>query len=566
MKPLFRSGTRWNRLPIALLSLALLSSSALSPSVFAWQSAAAQKPAPSLTPAERRVSTLVKTDTIRTVTTALAAKEMQGRGTAQPGGDKAARFIADGMARLGLKPLGDGGTYLQAIKFKSEQLLPETILKIGEAALKFKDDFVIAPPFPSEQKDVTAGVVFIGYGLTSTELKRDDFAGIDVKNKIVVLLGGKPKNADPAIWAKLSNPQARFGGLIGRGVAGIIITDFTTERQNYSIISNYLSRRQVSLADAPVMPFKIPPIMLIGDKGAEKLFAGMGMSLAQEKEKAERGEMVSRDSNKQAILAVRVKREEATSSNVVGVLEGSDATLKDQAVVFTAHYDAYGIDLDGTIYPGAADDALGVGAVMAIAEAFTKSPLRPRRSVIFLIVTGEEYGLFGAEHWVNHPTWPIEKVAADINYDGIGTEVWGPVKRVIGYGTEHSELGAMLESLVVGMGNTVLPDPFPEEKAFFRSDHYAFVKKGIPALMLLGGPGGDIVQFGARAKKWLDTDYHSPEDTVRADWHWDGMRTMAVTGMLLGLRVANQDAMPAWLSSSPYNKPRGANKPPPPMK
>ena len=557
----FRSATRWNYLPVAILSLALLS-----PSVLALQSAAAQKPAPALTSAERRISTLVKAETIRTVTTALAAKEMQGRGTAQPGGDKAARFIAGGMARLGLKPLGDGGTYLQAIKFRTEQLLPETTLKAGEATLKFRDDFVIAPPYPSEQKDVTAGIVFIGYGLTSTELKRDDLAEIDVKNKIVIVLGGKPKNADPAIWAKLSNPQARFGALIGRGVAGIIITDFQTENQTYSTISKYLSRRQVALADAPVMPFKIPPIMLAGDKGAEKLFAGLGMNIVREKERAENGEMVSRDLNKQATLAVRLKQEAATSSNIVGVLEGADAALKEQAIVYSAHYDAYGIDTDGTIYPGAADNALGVGAVMAIAEAFTKSPLRPRRSIIFLIVTGEEYGLLGAEHWVNHPTWPIEKVAANINYDGIGTEVWGPVKRVIGYGTEHSELGAMLESIVVGMGNTVLPDPFPEEKVFFRSDHYAFVKKGVPALMLLGGPGGDIVQFGERAKKWLDTDYHGPEDVVKADWDWNGMRTMAVTGMLLGMRVAGQDAMPAWLSSSPYNKPRGASKQPPTTK
>jgi Zn-dependent M28 family amino/carboxypeptidase len=219
--------------------------------------------------------------------------------------------------------------------------------------------------------------------------------------------------------------------------------------------------------------------------------------------------------------------------------------------------------MGGEIYPGAADDALGVGAVMAIAEAFTKSPARPRRSIIFLIVTGEEHGLLGAEHWVKHPTWPLEKVAADINYDGIGTEVWGPAKRVIGYGIEHSELGAMLEAVVAGMGNTVIPDPFPEEKAFYRSDHYAFVKKGVPALMLLGAPEGDIAQFKSRAKKWLETDYHDTTDTVRPDWHWEGMRTMAVTGMMLGSRVANQEVMPAWLPSSPFNKPRSASKPPP---
>jgi Zn-dependent M28 family amino/carboxypeptidase len=488
---------------------------------------------------------------------------MQGRGTAQPGGDKAARYIADAMARLGLKPLGDAGTYLQTIKFKIEQVLPDSSLKAGDSVLKFKDDFVFVPPYPSEQKDVTADVVFIGYGATSTELKRDDLAGIDVKNKLVVILGGRPKNVDEAAWKKLASPQVRFGGLMGRGAACVVIANLEVERQTYSTISKYLARRQVALADAPAMPFKLPPIITLSDSGAEKLFAGSGMSFAQAKEKAEGGEMVSRDLGKQATLAVRVKREEGTSSNVVGVLEGADATLKEQAVVYTAHYDAYGIDTDGRIYPGAADNALGVGAVMAIAQAFTKSPARPRRSIIFLIVTGEEAGLLGAEYWVKHPTWPIEKVAADINYDGIGTEVWGRVKHVIAYGGEHSDLGVMLEGVVAGMGNSVAPDPLPEEKAFYRSDHYAFVKRGVPALMLLGAPEGDAAQFTARAKKWLETDYHETTDTVRADWNWEGMRAMAVTGMILGLRVADREAMPAWLPSSPFNQPRGANKPPP---
>ncbi|HKP85371.1 MAG TPA: M28 family peptidase, partial [Blastocatellia bacterium] len=151
-----------------------------------------------------------------------------------------------------------------------------------------------------------------------------------------------------------------------------------------------------------------------------------------------------------------------------------------------------------------------------------------------------------------------------INYDGIGTEVWGPVKNVIGYGREYSELGAMLEGVVAGMGNAVIADPFPEEKAFTRSDHYVLVKKGVPALMLLGAPAGDLEQFKARAKKWLDTDYHMPSDTVGADWNWEGMRAMAVTGMILGMRVANQDAMPAWLPSSPFNRPRAAAKQPTP--
>jgi len=260
---------------------------------------------------------------------------------------------------------------------------------------------------------------------------------------------------------------------------------------------------------------------------------------------------------------LRFKQGETTSNNVVGVLEGSDAKLKEEALVFSAHYDAYGLD-NGRIYPGAADNALGTATITAIAEALVKAfptpASRPRRSIIFLSVTGEEYGLFGSEYWVQHPTWPLEKVAADINFDGIGTEIYGPVKRVVGFGAEHSDLGSVFEDVVAATENIVTPDPMPEENAFVRSDHYGFVKKGVPALMLLGGPAGDVSLWIPRAKKWLETDYHSPSDTVKPDWNWTGPHTLAQVGMIIGLRVANTDAMPMWRTTSPFNKPHNPPK------
>lgn len=260
---------------------------------------------------------------------------------------------------------------------------------------------------------------------------------------------------------------------------------------------------------------------------------------------------------------MRLKKEKGVGANVAGLLEGSDPSLKEQAVVYSAHYDAFGMGADGSIYHGAADNALGVAEMIAIAEAYSGLRETPRRSIIFLALTGEEYGLLGAEYWVRHPTWKIEKIAANLNFDGIGTEVYGPVKRIVGFGIEHSELGAVLESVVTATGNSIAPDPMPDEKAFYRSDHYAFVKKGVPALMLLGAPEGDTAAFVARAKKWLETDYHQPTDEVRSEWNWDGPATLAVVGLVVGMRVANSDAMPGWLRTSPFNQSRGTNKPPP---
>jgi Zn-dependent M28 family amino/carboxypeptidase len=346
--------------------------------------------------------------------------------------------------------------------------------------------------------------------------------------------------------------------MIGRGAAGFVIIFEENPTRPFSLVADYLTRRRVSLADAPQMPFKVPPILLINSRAAEKLFAG---SLSETKQKAANGEFVSRELNKQAAFSVQIRREEAMSSNVIGVLEGADAKLKEEAVVYTAHYDAYGIGQDGMIYPGAGDNAVGVAKMIAVAEAMAKT--KPRRSILFIALTGEEYGLLGAEHWVNHPTWPVEKVAANINYDGIGTELWGKLKFIIDLGFGHSDLGALIERIAAAYDVEIAPDPAPEEGFFYRSDHFAFFKKGIPALYLAGGPGGDQAAMWKRATEWLATHYHMPSDTVQANWDWEGARALAALGLIAGMRIADRNEMPAWLSNSPYNRPRGTKLPPP---
>ena len=559
MHPLFRNKFQRRGLLSSFLAIALLASSNAF-FVLAQSSAATIKSAtPTLTSAETKAARRVKLETIRNVTVALSSKEFEGRGTGQPGADKAAAYLADRFAKLGLKPLGDNGTYLQTIKFKSTQVLPVSTVKIGDATLTYGADYVMLPPFTSDKIDLSAGVVFAGYGVVSTDLKRDDLAGLDLKDKVVIIVNGQPAGVDQAAWRRATSPQARAMAIFGRGAAAMIVANAGTAAQPFSLIANYMSRRRVTLASSPGPPFKIPPVLLVGDEGMEKIFSGSEMTYAQTFEKAKSGESVSRDLGKTLTLALQIKTEETTSSNVVGVMEGSDPTLKEEAVVYSAHYDAYGIEAD-RIYPGAADNALGTATIVGIAEAFVKAfpkqSARPRRSIIFLAVTGEEYGLYGAEHWVKNPTWPLSKVAADLNFDGIGTEVYGPVKRVVGFGAEHSDLGTVFEEVTVASGKLVTPDPLPEENAFVRSDHYAFVKQGVPALMLMGGPAGDPQQWVPRMKKWMETDYHSVNDTVKPDWDWTGPQSLAQVGMIIGLRVANAEAMPAWNPSSQFNKPR----------
>ncbi len=554
----------------ALLAVALYSSSVLTlaqstvgPTTgTTTTNAAARRAAPTLTAEEKKAAGRVKLETIRDLTTKLSSKEFEGRGTAQPGADRAAQYLADQFARVGLKPLGDNGTYLQSVKFKVAEVLPETAFSVGDAVFKHGEDFVILPPYTSPQVDVKGGIVFAGYGVVSPDLQRDDLAGLDLKDKIVVIVNSQPDGVDASAWKRATSPQVRAMNIFGRGAAAMIVANAGTQAQPFSTIANYLSRRRVTSAASLAPPFKIPPVLLVSDTAMEKMFAGSELTYAQTFAKAKTGANVSRDFQKTTNLTLRFYLGEAPSNNVVAVLEGSDPKLKEEAIIYSAHYDAYGIE-GGRIYPGAADNALGTATIAAIAEAFAKLTSRPRRSIIFLAVTGEEYGLLGAEHWAQHPTWPLDKIAADINFDGIGTEVYGPVKRIVAFGADHSTLGPIFDDVSVATGNIVTPDPMPEENAFVRSDHFAFVKKGVPALMLMGGPEGDVSLWIPRARKWLETDYHSPSDTVKPDWNWTGPQTLAQVGLLIGLRVANADERPTWNATSPFNKIRNQAKPSP---
>ena len=525
--------------------------------------AVTKKSAAALTPAERKAAAQLKLETIREVTTALASKEMEGRGTAQPGADRAAKYIADRFGRMGLKPGGDSSTYLQSIKFKIENMLPESSLKVGETVFTYKKDFAFYPPFPAESKDVSGGLVFVGYGVVSDELKRNDLAGIDVAGKIVILLSGKPKNVDAAAWAKASNEEAVYGRLILKGAAGFLVNVQEEDGEALPFTVYPASHRLVSLAETPPLPYKVPPVVVISDPAGEKIFSAQGTTLAQIKQKAEAGEFVSRDLKLQASLSSHMKREEGTSSNVIGWIEGSDAKLKSEALVYTAHYDAFGIDYERKIYSGASDNALGVGKLIAMAEVFAAMNPRPRRSIIFIASTAEEYSMIGVEHWLKHPTWPLEKVAADINYDGIGTEVWGKFGFILDLGFDHSDLGKVIKEVAAAFSIKIIPDQWTEVGIFYQADHYPFVKKGIPALYLLGGPAGNLKAVVERAETWMLTNYHQPGDTVQPNWKWDGARTLAALGLITGMRIANKEAMPAWKADSPYNRPRGTDLPAP---
>jgi hypothetical protein len=543
------------RFVVVLLSILLSTQLALSQQV-------ALAPANSLRAAEQQLVSNLKVETIREVVTALSADDMQGRGTAQPGGDKAATYIADRFQKLGLKPLGEKNSYFQPIRFKENQFLPETSVKVGNETLKLGPDFIVTPPYGGD-KNVSGNLVFIAYGLVLTTPKRNDLAGMDMHGKIAVLLEGPPKIISKESWKKVHAQRDVIMNLVGMGAAGIIMVGQPDKEHPYSEMADYLTRRQVSLADEEELPSFVPPFLSVSDAGAEKLFTLSGTTFAKARERADQDGFTPINLKQSATLTIRLKKAKGTSNNVVGLLEGSDPKLKAEAVVYSAHYDAYGLSADNRIYHGAADNGLGVAEMLSVAEVMTQMEIKPRRSVIFIALTGEEYGGYGSTYWVDHPTWKLKQVAADLNLDGMGTEVYGPVKVLVGFGAEHSSLGSLLNEVANDYGLKVIPDPMPEEKSFYRSDHYFFVKRGIPGLMWMGAPDGDQKVWIDRLKQWEKTDYHQPTDTVRPEWNWDGPKTIAVVGLVMGLRVAEEEAMPSWLPNSIFNRERGTDKPAP---
>ena len=545
--------------PLAiLLAILLVTSNALG-----WTQSAAPAIARALSAEEQKLVDSLSITSIKDTVNALAADEMQGRGTGQPGGDKAAAYLADRFAKLGLKPLGEKNSYLQPIKFRETQFLPQTAFTAGDQSLKFGTDYFVTPPL-SGDKNINAKMYFIGYGISFPFLKRNDLADLDVRGKIVVMLDGPPPEISKDQWKKA---QAQFNvlrGLIARGAAALVTIGQDTETLTFAELADYLTRRQIEPEGEQEMPDFLPPFVSISEPAAEKLFAASGFTRAEAMAKAKGDDFKPIDLKQNGTITVKLKKAKGVGNNVIGLLEGSDPKLKSEAIVYSAHYDAYGLSADNRIYHGAADNALGVAEMLAIAEVMSKAETRPRRSIIFLAVTGEEYGGYGTDHWVKNPTWKIKQVAADFNLDGMGTEVYGPVKTLVGYGAEHSSLGTLLNEVAAATGLKVIPDPRPEEKSFYRSDHYYFVKRGIPGIMILGAPEGNTETWIARLKKWEKSDYHQPTDVVRPDWDWTGPRTMASVMLLMGLRAANSESMPAWLPSSVFNRERGTDKPAPP--
>lgn len=498
---------------------------------------------------EKKLTKLIKVKTIERITKALADDRLEGRGTLQRGGDMAASWIANQMKAMGLKPLGDNGTYLQSMPLVETVITDQTTVKVNGEKLIYAKDWSAGALMTDMV--VNRSMVFVGHGVLSDEIGRNDLKDADLKGKIAVWVEGPPKDYTAAQWKEFNDKSPAIPLLISKGAVGVLIIGNGRELYKHDFIVDQTGRRNIATVDGAKVRLPLP-LLFLGDAAAEKLFAGSGMTAKAAMDAADGKDFRPMDLPAKFEADFKSKQTTANAHNVVGYIEGSDPVLKSEAVVFTAHYDGFGM-INGKIYNAAADNAIGNGEMLAVAEAVSKMKVKPKRSLIFISTTAEEYGLQGGYFFAQNPKWDITKIAANLNLDGIGTEIMGPIKNMVGFGAEYSSLGPMFIDVANAYKITPMEDPIPEQGVFGRSDHYPFVTRGIPALMLVGSPEATKEGFVKRFNEFEETKYHQPSDDVYKDWHWPGAKTVADMMGILGWRVAQANEMPTWKIGNPYS-------------
>jgi hypothetical protein len=502
----------------------------------------------------------LKGENVRKHMEVLASDEMLGREAGTENYDKAAQYLIQNFSDLGLKPLGSDSSFEQPIRFIESRLDTEsTVMRIynDDQAVDFifKDDYIRSGGFGNVSEKITAPLVFVGYGIIAPEYNHDDYKGINVKDKILVVLSGAPPNFNTDQRAFYSSGRTKAEIAIAQGASGIISlrTPVDQKRRPWE---RYLpgvgspGMRWLNQDNEPYNGYtQLQGSATISQAGAKKLFELSGHDLDQIFNHHAEGLNNSFDMGVTATLERSSNQREVLSSNIIGFIEGSDPILRSQYVIYTAHLDHIGIRTgkgNDHIHNGAYDNAAGIGSIIEIASSILSMDQPPRRSIIFAALTAEEKGLQGSSYFVKNPTVPIESLVANINIDM--PYLGFPVADIHAFGAEHSSLYGAMETATQYIGIQFTPDPLPEEVRFVRSDQFSFVKEGIPALALKAGTisSDPNIDGGKELDNFLKNHYHQPTDDLNLPFSNEGTERFARTGLLLGLIVANDEQKPTW--------------------
>ncbi len=482
----------------------------------------------------------------------LASDLLEGRDTGSRGYDIGASYVASQFRAMGLRPGGTDGGWYEKVPFRRavHAKPPSVWVVIGKTRLRLDPakDAGIRPSLTEKTRDLDLPLVFVGHGISDRRLGIDDYAGLDVRGKIVVVVAGTPAGLPSEISAHLkSNKDVTAAA---KGAAGLIEIAGTGTRHRSSGVGHY---------DHPIVDWvdssgasqsqssQLRLVARISTGVAEKLFAAAGKKLSSILEASTRGGTLPGFP-----LPARLKVDDAmewsdfTSPEVIGVLPGSDPVLAKQHVVLMGHLDHLGVDADAKpgedgIYNGALDNAAGVATMLEAAREFAASGKPPRRSVLFIANTGEEKGLRGADYFAAHPTVPGDSIVAVVDLDM--PLLLYPFTDVVAFGGDHSTIARTIADAAQSMGVAVSPDPMPQEAIFTRSDHYRFVTRGIPGILLMTGHangGGPIW------KDFLAHTYHQPNDDLSQHILWDQGARYAELNYRIARALADADRKPLW--------------------
>jgi TonB family protein len=507
---------------------------------------------------------------IREAVQYLSSDELEGRGTGQKGGDAAADYIATQFKSFGLKPAGDNGTFFQNVPMVGVKTLPSTTFEIVPATgssivLKNLDDYVTNNESQTAMADIDAPIVFVGYGINAPEEKWDDYKGYDLKGKVALLFVSEPESDDPKFfkgkaltyngrWTYKFEETARRGA-----VATLIIHRADLASYPWEVVHNswggersYLKRDGTpKLEAASWIQFDV----------AKKLVALAGLDLDKLYKQAQSRDFKPIDLNVKLKAHVASEIRPFNSRNVVAKVEGTDPKRRGEAILYTAHYDHFGIDptrpKGDNIFHGAIDNGTGCGILLELGRVWGGTKPAPPRTILFAAVTAEEQGLLGSEYLGKHPPIATSKISLDLNYDALAP-IGDPEEVEVG-GAERTTFYPEVQKIAEEYGLTIKADAHPEAGHYYRSDHFSLSRVGIPAFSISQGmkfAGHDLAWGEAQAKDYVSNHYHKPSDEFDPGWDFQGLAKMTSFGYELGAAAAQVPELIQWLPGDEFEPAR----------
>ena len=512
----------------------------------------------------------------------LASDEYDGRLPGTHGADLTVAYITAEFKKLGLAPGNPDGSYVQAVALNGVRGVPKGSFTVRgrTITLEFPKDAVERTERFLPSVEVTnSDVVFVGYGVVAPEYHWDDYKGVDVRGKTIIMLVNDPPVVDPKDPSKLDERMFKGRAMTYYGrwtykfeiasekgaAAAIIVHQTEPAAYPWAVVQNSWSGEKFDTAAANKHLDRVPIESWISLEKAQELFAASGQDFDALYRAAARADFKPVVLGAKANLQVTNTLRELSAYNVVARLDGADLKRRDQFVIYTAHWDHFGRNpnlVGNQIFHGAADNASGVAGLLELAKAYTQLAHPPARSILFMSVTGEEQGLLGSKWYATHPLYPLDHTVAAINMDVLN--MWGRTRDLTIPGKGQSTLEDTLTELARARGRTVLPDQEPEKGHFFRSDHFEFAKVGVPAISYGGGydyigrPAGWGMQ---KHQEFVAHDYHKPTDEVKPDWDLSGAVEDLRLLLDLGYTVAQARDIPHWMSTSEFKARRDAMMP-----